>query len=165
VVTPERLAAASAGADAGALELPVEELMEERITVPADAPLDEALEALADANVRWAPVLDEGRLVGRLGTREVVRTYKSTLRQSVRRATSLPPETALFEVTVGGESPLVGRPLAEAGLPPSTLVVTVLREGEVIFPRATTTMAAGDRLTVLAAADHEHEVRSYFAGS
>ncbi|HET7637049.1 MAG TPA: chloride channel protein [Candidatus Limnocylindria bacterium] len=165
VVTPERLAAVSAGADAGALELPVEELLEERITVPADAPLDEALEALADANVRWAPVLDEGRLVGRLGTREVVRTYKSTLRQSVRRATSLPPETALFEVTVGGESPLVGRPLAEAGLPPSTLVVTVLREGEVIFPRATTTMAAGDRLTVLAAADHEHEVRSYFAGS
>jgi trk system potassium uptake protein TrkA len=96
--------------------------------------------------------------------RDVVRTYKSTLRQSVRRATALPPETVLFEVVAAASSPLVGRPLAESRLPASTLVVSILRDGEVIFPKAATEIAGGDRLTVLASASSEEQVRRYFAG-
>jgi trk system potassium uptake protein TrkA len=70
----------------------------------------------------------------------------------------------LFEVAVAPVSPLVGRPLAELGLPPSTLVVSLLRDGEVIFPRAATEILGGDRLTVLASAGSEAAVRSYFSG-
>jgi CBS domain-containing protein len=164
VVTLERLAAAAAGASEGALEARASDLLEDRIAVLPDAPLDEAMELIAEANLRWAPVVEDGVVVGRVGMRDVVRTYKSTLRQSVRRVSALPPETVLFEVAVAPVSPLVGRPLAELGLPPSTLVVSILRDGEVIFPRAATEILGGDRLTVLASAGSEAAVRSYFSG-
>ncbi len=134
------------------------------LALAADQPLDEALEHLTDAGASSAPVMEEGRVVGQLGMRDVVRAYKSTLRQSVRRATALPPETVLFEVVVPASSPLVGRPLSESRLPASTLVVSILRDGEVIFPRGSTEILGGDRLTVLAAAGSEPGVRAYFAG-
>jgi hypothetical protein len=127
VVTRERLVAAEAGGADGALAVRVSDLLEERFAVRPDVSLDEAMELIAEANLRWAPVVEGGVVVGRIGMRDVVRTYKSTLRQSVRRATALPPETALFEVDVSESSPLVGRPLAESRLPASTLVVSMER--------------------------------------
>jgi Trk K+ transport system NAD-binding subunit len=108
-------------------------------------------------------VVEDGRRVGALAMRDVIRTYKSTLRQSVRRVTALPPETSLFEVTVQPSSALIGVTLADARLPTGTLVVSVLRDGEVLFPRAATAFQAADRLTVLAAAEAEADVRAYFA--
>jgi CBS domain-containing protein len=129
-----------------------------------DQPLVVALELLTDGGASSAPVVEDGRVVGQLTMRDVVRAYKSTLRQSVRRVSALPPETVLFEVAVAGGSPLVGRSLAELRLPPSTLVVSILRNGEVIFPRAATEILGEDRLTVLASAGSEAAVRSYFAG-
>jgi CIC family chloride channel protein len=164
VVTLERLVAAGAGAAEGALEARVSALAEERLAVPPDVPLDEAMQLIAEARVRWAPVVEDGLVVGRLGIRDVMRTYKSTLRRSVRRATALPPETALFEVAVAASSPLVGRELADSRLPPATLIVSILRDGEVLFPRAATAVLAGDRLTVLAAVASEKDVRGYFEG-
>jgi CIC family chloride channel protein len=162
VVTLERLMAAGAGAPEGALEARVSDLLEERVSMPPEVRLDEAMELMAEANVRWAPVVDGGIVVGRIGMRDVVRTYKSTLRQSVRRATALPPETVLFEVEVPASSGLVGRPLAESPLPAATLVVSILRDGEVIFPKGATEILGGDRLTVLASAGSEPAVRRYF---
>jgi CIC family chloride channel protein len=164
VVTVERLEATEAGAAEGALTVPVSDLLEERVSVRPDMPLDEAMELIAEANVRWAPVVENDVVVGRLGMRDVVRTYKSTLRQSVRRATALPPETVLFEVTVAASSPLVGRRRAESRLPASPLVVSILREGEVIFPTGATEIAGGDQLTMLASAGSEEDVRRYFMG-
>jgi trk system potassium uptake protein TrkA len=70
----------------------------------------------------------------------------------------------LFEVTVAASSPLVGRRLAESRLPASTLVVSILREGEVIFPKGATEIAGGDQLTMLASAGSEEDVRRYFMG-
>lgn len=162
VVTLERLVAARTGAVDGALEARISELAEERVTLPPDVALDEAMALIADANVRWAPVVEDGRVVGRLGIRDVVRAYKSTLRQSVRRVTALPPETVLFEVVVAASSPLVGLSLADASLPSDTLVVSILRDGEIVFPRASTEVVSGDRLTVLAPAGDERAVRAHF---
>ncbi|HEX6140309.1 MAG TPA: chloride channel protein [Candidatus Limnocylindria bacterium] len=152
---------AAAGAPANARLV---DLIEPRDVLPSNLPLDEALEALDDARVRWAPVVEAERVVGRLSVRDVVAVYKSTLRQSVRRVTSLPPETALLEVVVTEGSPLAGRSLAEAKLPPATLIVSLLRDGEVLFPRADTTVSAGDRLTVLTSAQSEESVRRFLAG-
>jgi CBS domain-containing protein len=129
-----------------------------------DQALDEALEHLTDAAASSAPVVEDGRVVGQLAMRDVVRTYKSTLRQSVRRVSALPPETVLFEVAVADGSTLIGRSLSELQLPPSTLVVSILRDGEVLFPRAATAIRGGDRLTVLASAGSEAAVRGYFSG-
>jgi CBS domain-containing protein len=154
--------AARTGAVDGALEARISELAEERVTLPPDVALDEAMALIADANVRWAPVVEDGRVVGRLGIRDVVRAYKSTLRQSVRRVTALPPETVLFEVVVAASSPLVGLSLADASLPSDTLVVSILRDGEIVFPRASTEVVSGDRLTVRAPAGDERAVRAHF---
>jgi CIC family chloride channel protein len=45
--------------------------------------LDDALEQLADRGVPWLPVVEAGRVVGGLGVRDAVRTYKNTLPRSV----------------------------------------------------------------------------------
>jgi CIC family chloride channel protein len=129
-----------------------------------DESLDTALQHLAESGASWAPVVEGGRLVGRLHVRDVVTTYKATLERSVRRARALPEGTALFEVRVGAASPLVGRPLAEAGLPGGTLVVSITRGGETIFPRASTRLAADDVATIVADPASEAALRAYLEG-
>src|SRR5262249_40566331 len=115
------------------------------LTVGPDQPLDDALERLAEAGASAAAVVEGGHVVGELHVRDVVRTYRYSLPRSVRRARALPPGTVLFEARIGPTSPLVGRTLAEAGLPKGTLVVAIQRDGETLFPRATTRLAVGDR--------------------
>ncbi len=132
--------------------------------LPADLPLDEALQSLDDEGLPWLPVVEDGRVVGRVGMRGIVRTYKATLGRGVRRVTDLPPETGLLEATVKPTSPLAGLSLAQARLPPSTLVVSLVREGAVTYPRGDTVIQPGDRLTVLTAAGSEDLVQRYLVG-
>jgi hypothetical protein len=121
---------------------------EQPATVHAEDPLDESLEALGESGRRWLPVLEDGRFLGVLTTQATVQTYKRFLRRGVRRTAGLDPSTQLFEATVLPSSPLDGRTLADVKLPAESLVVSIRREGEVIFPRAETRLAAGDVLLV-----------------
>ena len=130
----------------------------------SDLPLDEALQALDEAGGGWLPVVEGGDVVGRVGMRGIVRTYKATLGRGVRRVTELPPETVLLEATVTDASPLARTALSQARMPPATLVVSLLREGAVIHPRGDTVIAPGDRMTVLTAAGSEDAVRRYLTG-
>lgn len=132
--------------------------------VGPDVPLDEALETLDAAGQPWLPVVEGGRLVGRVGTRGIVATYKETLGRGVRRVTDLPPETVLIEAAVGEGSALAGRSLAESRLPSGVLVVSLLRDGTVVYPRGDTVVAPGDRLTVLVARGREAEVQKLLTG-
>jgi len=157
VVTAEALAAAEAGAEVASLARRAEPLS-------PDTPLDEALEQLDAAGSSWLPVVEGGRVVGRVGTRGIVAIYKETLGRGVRRVSELPPETVLIEAVVGSGSALVGRSLAEARLPPGVLVLSMLRDGTVVFPRGDTVVAPGDRLTVLASRVREAEVRRLLTG-
>jgi CIC family chloride channel protein len=120
-----------------------------------DQPLDDALEQLAEHSLPWLPVVDGGRIIGGLGAREALRTYKSSLQRSARRTQALPDDTSVFEVVLQPDSPIVGKELASAGFPTKTLVVAIQREGETIFPTARSCLEAGDVLTVLA--DHGTE--------
>ena len=96
--------------------VPAESAMSE---LPAKLGPDDTLEAalgrLVDAGMSWLPVLDGGRLVGRVTVRDILQTYKATLRRSVRRAATLPQDTSLFEARLAASSPLAGRTLWEAG--------------------------------------------------
>lgn len=147
------------------LSVRVRDLMDRvAVTVESDQTLDTALGQLAEAGAGWAPVIEQGRLAGQLTVRDVVRTYKSTLRQSVRRATALPGETVMVEARLSPSSPLVGRMLRDAGLPKDALVISIARDGETLFPRASTQFAAGDIVTVVTSREAEHALRAFLEG-
>lgn len=57
-----------------------------------------------------------------------------------------------------------GRPVRELGIPRTALLAVVLRDGEAIPPRGSTVTMAGDRLYVLARAEHLGDVERLMAG-
>jgi CIC family chloride channel protein len=134
-------------------------------TLAPDDTLDAALEQLSEDGVSVARVVDRGEVVGQIDVRDVVATYKATLQRSVRRANALPAGTVLFEVRLLPTSPLAGRTLREAALPKDILVASIARDGETIFPRADSLLAAGDTVMILATATSEEPLRAYLAGS
>jgi CIC family chloride channel protein len=126
--------------------------------------LDVALERLASAGVSSAPVVEEGRVVGQLQIRDMMRTYKANLERSVRRARTLSAESVLFEARLDAASPLVGRTLRDAGFPRDTLVVSITRDGDTLFPGAATQLVAGDVVLVMADRRSEPALRRFLEG-
>lgn len=127
-----------------------------------DEPLDAALEHLTEDALGWAPVVDGTRLVGRLTTRDVVTSYKSMLTRGVRRASALAAGTSLFEIRLDRTSSLAGKQLCEVKLPSDTLVISITRDGETLFPRADTPLVAGDTMMVMTSPEHESALRRFF---
>src|SRR5690606_4718941 len=66
-----------------------------------------------------------------------------------RRGESNTVPTRFVEITIAPTSPAVGQRLAELALPQGSLVVKILRGGEVIVPGGQTTLLAQDVLFVL----------------
>jgi CIC family chloride channel protein len=124
--------------------------------------LDDALQQLADYGVAWLPVVVGNRVVGGLGVRDAVATYKNTLPKSARRTRVLPSETSVFDVQLRADSLAAGRILREAALPVGVLVVAIRREGETIFPTADSRLEVGDVLTLVADPSREREVKTFF---
>ncbi len=60
----------------------------------------------------------------------------------------------LTELVLPPESPAAGRPLRSVALPEDSLVVTVIRGGEVAVARGGTVLRAGDRLLVASLPEH-----------
>lgn len=68
------------------------------------------------------------------------------------------------ELVLPGDSPALGKPLADVGLPRDALVASVVRNGTAIIPRGDTVLAAGDRIVLVTLpASHGHAVK-YFTG-
>ncbi len=86
-------------------------------------------------------MVDGTRLVSRLTTRDVVTSYKSMLTRGVRRASALAAGTSLFEIRLDRTSPLAGQQLRDIKLPSGTLVISITRDGETLFPRAETPLS------------------------
>ena len=64
-------------------------------------------------------------------------------------------QLSLLEGEVQKGSALDGKTLAEAGMPPSTIVAAILRGNETILPRGGTKVVAGDRLLALCSSGSE----------
>ncbi|MGE3175404.1 MAG: cation:proton antiporter [Planctomycetota bacterium] len=64
----------------------------------------------------------------------------------------------LFELPLPPDSPAIGRALANLGLPPSALVVTVVRDGQHLVARGPTELAAGDVLLLLASSEDARSI-------
>lgn len=69
-------------------------------------------------------------------------------RRHARGGASQP--TRIAEIHVPASSPVVGRSVAELGIPRGVLVVTIARDGEFVVPSGDTEVRAGDALLVLA---------------
>ena len=162
-LTREQVEAAPPAARAGA---PLRALLNgPPLVLGPDETMDVALEKLTERGASWAPVVDNGRLLGRLLARDIIGTYKDTLQRSVRRATALTADTVLFEARLSPNSPLAGKALREAGLPRNTLVVSIARDGSTMFPRADTRLAAGDVIMVMAEPRSEQALRTFLEGT
>jgi H+/Cl- antiporter ClcA/CBS domain-containing protein len=132
---------------------PIAELVDATApAVHAGANLDAVVEALATMGVDWVPVLDdERRVVGVVAASDLIAGQRLALREALRRFEAWPRGTTLVDVRVGEGSPFVGRPIAEGGWPPGSIVVTIQRDQQLSFPEPDTTLREGDVVSLLAA--------------
>jgi CIC family chloride channel protein len=129
--------------------------------------LDSALEELTGKRVSWAPVVDSiaeptGRYVnGVLTVAHIVRTYRETLAKGSRRMRGLVEGTVMLETSINGDSPLVNQPIKNLTLPPESLIVSIRRQGELLFPNGSTVIQTNDIVTFLVNPAHEDLLQRY----
>jgi len=134
-----------------------------------DDTLDEALEELTRHRVSWMPIVDveavaEGQhVVGVLTAADIVRVYRETLLKDSRRMRGLVEGTVMLEVAVEPGMHLADRPLREAQVPAECLVVSIRRQGELLFPRGGTVIKPGDVVTFLVSPRGEERLQQYLA--
>ncbi len=122
-------------------------------SVADDASLAETFDALP-AGERWLTVLDAGRrVVGVVAVSDIVRAYRHAVSADARRLTRLATDTGVAEIRVGNDSTAAGRTIAQAALPDGTIVVSLQRGDTVVPVTGSTTLQAGDILTVLTRAE------------
>lgn len=134
--------------------------------VYTDTPLEEALDLLTNHERRWLPVIrrEDGQLVGAIDLRALLRSYRKAARAQVRPLPNLAHEVSGFELTVAPTSPLAGKRLAEAGLPPGVRILTLARGGIIIVPTGDTHLEPGDVVTVSTPRDQLDWVLRTFLG-
>jgi trk system potassium uptake protein TrkA len=113
-----------------------------------------------------------GPLLGSLGIDVVINPREATVSsvlQHVRRGrirsvyTLKDGEAEVLEAEALETSPLVGPQLREARLPAGVLVGAVIRDGEVVMPRANTVIRAHDRVVIVARAAAVKKAEKLFA--
>ena len=123
----------------------------EAMTLPADAGLDAAIDAIPASKGGWVPVLDDNMAVlGIISTADLVRGWQRAMRRSVECLTAATTTTATVEGIVARTSPAVGAPIGQLKLERGTVIVSILRAGSFVFPTPNEALdGAGDTLTVL----------------
>ncbi|TWP36065.1 chloride channel protein [Leekyejoonella antrihumi] len=133
-------------------------------TVPVDANLDQAIDAMPSTS-HWITVLDEERQVqGILAFSDIVRAYHRGARSQARQMSRVSSNAGVAEVHVGEGSPLVGHTLREELLPDGVIVISVRREDGMMLGLGSVQMRVGDEVTVLVRPDMEDDVRKLFMG-
>jgi CIC family chloride channel protein len=148
----------------------VEEAMNRDVlAVQPNETLDVALEQLTSHRIGWMPVVEVEtatggkHLVGRISAQEIVRAYRETMAKGSRRMRGLVEGTVMLEAEIEPGIRLADRPLREAQLPPESLVVSIRRQNELLFPRGSTVIKPGDLVTFLVSPSGEERLRAYLA--
>ncbi len=136
----------------------------EGISVDAGMPLDDAMQQLAESGTTRAVVVENGQQVGEITYRDALASYKLMLQRGVRRARAMPASSLIVEGTVRRGSPLAGQPLRDTGLPTGTLVVSVRRNRETMYPTAATVLQSGDLVTILTPPGNMAAIRAQLEG-
>ncbi len=127
--------------------------------VTADDGLDDALGSLADHRAAWAPVVNDGKLVGILSARDAMAAYRRALAGNVRQVRGLGADGVLLAADLTERSPLAGKTVAGVAWPRQVVLVAVQREEEVIVPRGPVELRSGDHVTLFAAPGAEQIAR------
>ncbi len=146
----------------------VEEAMNrEVLAVQANETLDVALEQLTSHRVGWMPVIESetttgGRhVVGRITALDITRLYRKTTVKDSQRMRGIVDGTVIVESIIEPRMRLAGHPLREAKLPQQCLVVSIRRQKEMLFPRGSIIIEAGDTVTFLVSPSGEELLRTY----
>ncbi|HSE45922.1 MAG TPA: chloride channel protein, partial [Gemmatimonadales bacterium] len=119
-------------------------------TVRSDTPLDEALDLLAKHERSWLPVrsVDDGRILGAIDARALVRTYREAARSGVTPLATLADEGDYLKITLKAPCPAVGRTLTDLSFPRGARVISITRKGHMIIPDGQTVLRQGDELVI-----------------
>ncbi len=134
-------------------------------SIPGTARLSAALESLTQAGGEWVTVTSNRQVVGILAIGDVVRGYRQALLANASQIRQVAPNAVTVEEQVGADAPVVGVPLAEAGLPPGSIVISVQRGDEMLFGTGTTELLEGDVVSVLANPTTAEATRRMLRGS
>lgn len=132
-----------------------------------DDTLDDALEELTSHRISWAPIISAenesgGQLVlGWLSAAHIMHAYRTTLLKDSRRMGSVVKGTVILEVVIEQGMWLVKRLLSTLQLPQESVIVSIRREGELIFPRPDVTLRNGDIVTFLVSPRSEQQLQDY----
>ncbi len=142
------------------------------LTVYPDEPVSEAIRKMSPRGLARLPVVsrqDDETLVGVVSRSEIMKAYEVGIlrKQQVQYAgrhmrRRLTRDVEFVEFTVPADCPVLGRVLAEAGLPATANVVTVERNGTVLIPHGDTRIMVGDMVTILCRAGSGARVREIF---
>jgi CBS domain-containing protein len=129
--------------------------------VPADGTLDAVVEVFTTEHVEWVPVVDpERRIVGVVGTADLIVAYRRSLTESLRSLRSVFPGSVLVEDEIRSGSRVAGKTVSGAAWPPGTVVVAIGRGEQLVFPEPGTQMHEGDVLSVLVPQGALQQLRS-----
>ncbi len=134
-------------------------------TVPVDANLDQAIDAMP-AGTHWLTVLDDERHVhGIVAFSDIVRSYHRVTRAQARQMSRVSGNATVFEVHVTPDAPMVGHALQEDLLPDGVIVISVRRADGMQLGLGSVRVRAGDEVTVLSRPDSAEMVRDLFTGA
>ncbi len=123
-------------------------------SVQEGASLDIALEALGTTPETWVTVTDSAdHAVGILTTSKVIAGYRKALAASTRRLSGLADNAIPVEARVSDGAEAAGRAIRDAALPRGTIVVTIERDGALVFADGDTLLEPGDLVSALARPD------------
>lgn len=118
------------------------------------------MEIFATDHVTWVPVLDaDRRVVGTVGTADLVAAYRRSLASSLESLPSIFPGSVLVEEMVHPESAVTGRAIADVDWPAGAVVVAIQRDDQLLFPEPKTVIADGDVMSVFVPARGEALLR------
>ncbi|WP_456475048.1 potassium channel family protein [Candidatus Pyrohabitans sp.] len=72
------------------------------------------------------------------------------LRPGVKSVLTTMHDADIIEITIPEDALVVGKEIRDIGMPEGSTIAAIHRNGELIIPRGSTVLKAGDRLTILA---------------
>jgi CIC family chloride channel protein len=146
-------------------DLPVGRLADaEAMTVPVDAALDAAVDAVATSQGGWVPVLDSDmRVVGTVASSDLVHGWRIAMRHTIHRLGRAARNAVVVEESVTPGSPADGARVAELALPRGAVLLAVHRGNGLMFADADTRLCPGDLVSAFTRPGDEHHLHRLLA--